>query len=358
MSGPAEPILTVDRLDVTFRGRRRHQKVRAVVDVSFAVRQGETFGVIGESGSGKSTLGRAIVCLARPSAGRILHSGQDPFRLSARELRRHRRAFQIVFQDPNAALDPRMTILDSVREPLDVAGIGASAGRRRTALAMLDRVALSEELALRYPHELSGGQKQRVNIARALVLRPRLIVCDESVAALDVSIQADMLNLFMDLQREFGLTYVFISHDLRVVAHISDRVAVMYAGKLVELAPAGALMRRPLHPYTQALLLAEPEPRVPDAGEKRRIVLKGEIPSPLAPPPGCRFHTRCPIARPECATLEPEWREFEPGRFVACHYAGTRISEGAGSTQHAMQGASGGVGRATNLENIGKGGER
>jgi oligopeptide/dipeptide ABC transporter ATP-binding protein len=325
MSADGEPILVVDRLDVTFKGRRRHQKVKAVVEVSFQVRPGETFGLIGESGSGKSTVGRAIVCLVRPSAGRILHFGKDPFQLSASELRRHRRAFQIVFQDPNAALDPRMTILDSVREPLDVAGIGRPGERRATALAMLDRVALSEELALRYPHEISGGQKQRANIARALVLEPRLIVCDEVVAALDVSIQADMLNLFADLQREFGLTYVFISHDLRVVAHISDRVAVMYAGKLVELAPAEQLMQRPLHPYTQALLSAEPEPRVADADSKRRIVLRGEIPSPLAPPPGCRFHTRCPIAQAECASREPAWQEFEPGRFVACHYAGSPI---------------------------------
>jgi oligopeptide/dipeptide ABC transporter ATP-binding protein len=344
MSAAGEPILTVDRVDVTFKGRRRHQTVKAVVDVSFAVRQGETFGVIGESGSGKSTLGRAIVCLVRPSAGHILHAGKDPFQLSAGELRRHRRTFQIVFQDPNAALDPRMTILDSVREPLDVAGIGTRDERRRTALAMLDRVALSEDLVLRYPHEISGGQKQRANIARALVLRPRLIVCDESVAALDVSIQADMLNLFADLQREFGLTYVFISHDLRVVAHISDRVAVMYAGKLMELGAAEALMERPLHPYTQALLSAEPEPRVPEAGVTRRIVLKGEIPSPLAPPPGCRFHTRCPIAQPECATREPEWREFEPGRFVACHYAGTRLSVGMGATQDVFDHAPAGEG--------------
>jgi oligopeptide/dipeptide ABC transporter ATP-binding protein len=344
MSTTGEAILTVDRLDVTFRGRRRHQKVRAVVDVSFAVRQGETFGVIGESGSGKSTVGRAIVCLVRPSAGRILHFGKDPFQFSSAELRQHRRSFQIVFQDPNAALDPRMTILDSVREPLDIAGIGRPSDRRATALAMLDRVALSEELALRYPHEISGGQKQRANIARALVLRPRLIVCDEVVAALDVSIQADMLNLFADLQREFGLTYVFISHDLRVVAHISDRVAVMYAGKLVELAPADALMDRPLHPYTQALLSAEPEPRV-SAGDKRRIVLKGEIPSPLAPPPGCRFHTRCPVAQPECASREPEWQEFEPGRFVACHYAGTHIAAGEQMAPKATEATSSGSDR-------------
>ena len=348
MSGLAsgEAILTVDKLDVTFRGRRRHQKVKAVVDVSFEVLRGETFGVIGESGSGKTTLGRAVVCLVAPSAGRVLHFGEDPFRLSANELRRHRRAFQIVFQDPNAALDPRMTILDSVREPLDVAGIGRSGERRAKALAMLDRVALSAELTQRYPHEISGGQKQRANIARALVLEPRLIVCDEVVAALDVSIQADMLNLFADLQREFGLTYLFISHDLRVVAHISDRVAVMYAGKLVELAEAEQLMRKPLHPYTQALLSAEPEPRISDIGDRKRIVLKGEIPSPLAPPPGCRFHTRCPIAQPECASREPEWREFEPGRFVACHYAGTQLSAGK---RPARDGASHAPGRSATV---------
>jgi ABC-type oligopeptide transport system ATPase subunit len=252
-------ILTVEDLGIAFPGRQRHQVIQAVDGVGFGVRQGETFGVIGESGSGKSTLGRCIVCLVRPTSGRVLHDGEDPFALNTSELRQHRRAFQIIFQDPNAALDPRMTILDSVREPLDVAGIGSTQERRRRALTMLDRVALSPELASRYPHEISGGQKQRANIARALVLEPRLIVCDEVVAALDVSIQADMLNLFAELQREFSLTYVFISHDLRVVAHVSDRVAVMYFGKLVELGPAQALMNEPLHPYTQALLSAEPE---------------------------------------------------------------------------------------------------
>ena len=329
-----DPILTVDHLDVTFTGRRRHIKVKAVVDVSFAVRPGETFGVIGESGSGKSTLGRAVVCLLRPSGGKILHSGIDPFQLSSSELRQHRRAFQIVFQDPNAALDPRMTILESVCEPLEVASLGTSAERRRKALTILDRVALSEELADRYPHEISGGQKQRANIARALVLEPRLIVCDEVVAALDVSIQADMLNLFAELQREFGLTYLFISHDLRVVAHISDRVAVMYAGKLAELAPADQLMDAPLHPYTQALLSAEPEPKVPESGTSRRIILKGEIPSPLEPPPGCRFHTRCPIAQAECATREPDWREVAAGHFVACHFAGQPLPTRGSSPLH------------------------
>jgi len=314
-------ILTVDNLDITFPGRRRGQKVKAVENVSLKVSEGETFGVIGESGSGKSTLGRCVVCLTPPTAGQVRHFGEDPFALSAGDLRRHRRSFQIIFQDPNAALDPRQTILESVREPLDVAGIGSSQERRQRALAMLDRVALAPELAYRYPHEISGGQKQRANIARALVLEPKLIVCDEVVAALDVSIQADMLNLFADLQREFALTYMFISHDLRVVAHVSDRVAVMYFGKIVELGPAGAIMATPLHPYTLALLSAEPEPVPARLRNKQRIILKGEIPSALPPPPGCRFHTRCPIARPECAQREPEWREIAPGRFVACHFA-------------------------------------
>jgi oligopeptide/dipeptide ABC transporter ATP-binding protein len=318
----SKDILQVDELEIAFPGRRRGQVIKAVDKVGFSVRQGETFGVIGESGSGKSTLGRGIVCLVRPTGGRILHFGSDPFVLNASELRRHRRAFQIIFQDPNAALDPRMTILDSVREPLDVAGIGSAPERRERALAMLDRVAITAEMAQRFPHEISGGQKQRANIARALVLEPTLIVCDEVVAALDVSIQADMLNLFADLQREFDLTYVFISHDLRVVAHVSDRVAVMYFGKLVELGPADAIMALPLHPYTQALLSAEPEPAPAHLRNRHRIILKGEIPSALAPPSGCRFHTRCPLAAAECSEREPAWREIAPSHFVACHFAG------------------------------------
>jgi peptide/nickel transport system ATP-binding protein/oligopeptide transport system ATP-binding protein len=314
-------ILKVENLEISFLGRKRGQSVRAVDDVSFAVRKGETFGIIGESGSGKSTVGRCVVCLLPPTGGRVTHFDKDPFALSSAELRKHRRSFQIIFQDPNAALDPRMTIVESVREPLDVAGIGTADERTRRALAILDRVALAPDLAYRYPHEISGGQKQRANIARALVLEPTLIVCDEVVAALDVSIQADMLNLFADLQREFNLTYLFISHDLRVVAHVSDRVAVMYFGKIVELGPAGALMDHPLHPYTQALMSAEPEPVPARLRNKQRIILKGEIPSALDPPTGCRFHTRCPIAVAECAQREPEWREIAPDRFVACHFA-------------------------------------
>ncbi len=316
----SDEILRVKDLVIDFAGRHRGQIIRAVDGVGFSVQQGETFGIIGESGSGKTTVGRCLVCLIPPTRGQVLHFAQDPFALSASELRRHRRSFQIIFQDPNSALDPRMTILETVREPLDVAGTGTPDERRRKALAMLERVALAPELAHRYPHEISGGQKQRANIARALVLEPRLIVCDEVVAALDVSIQADMLNLFADLQREFALTYVFISHDLRVVAHMSDRVAVMYFGKLVELGPAGALMTAPLHPYSQALLSAEPEPAPARLRNRQRIILKGEIPSALAPPSGCRFHTRCPLAVAECAQREPEWREVAPGRLVACHF--------------------------------------
>ncbi|MGZ5827145.1 MAG: ABC transporter ATP-binding protein [Xanthobacteraceae bacterium] len=317
----SEEILKVDNLEIAFGGRRRGEIVKAVDHVSFAVRQGETFGIIGESGSGKSTVGRCVVCLLPPTGGTVTHFGKDPFALSTAELRKHRRTFQIIFQDPNAALDPRMTILQSVREPLDVAGVGNDAERTRRALAILDRVALAPDLAYRYPHEISGGQKQRANIARALVLEPTLIVCDEVVAALDVSIQADMLNLFADLQREFDLTYVFISHDLRVVAHVSDRVAVMYFGKIVELGPTAALMDVPLHPYTKALMSAEPEPVPARLRNKQRVILKGEIPSAFDPPSGCRFHTRCPIAAPICSEREPEWRELAPDRFVACHFA-------------------------------------
>jgi oligopeptide/dipeptide ABC transporter ATP-binding protein len=316
-----QDMLLVEELEVTFPGRRRNQLVRAVDKVSFKVRHGETFGVIGESGSGKSTLGRCVACLIRPSGGKVLHDGVDPFALRSADLRARRRSFQMIFQDPNAALDPRMTILESVREPLDVAGIGTAEERERKARAMLDRVALGTQLVARYPHEISGGQKQRACIARALVLEPRLIVCDEVVAALDVSIQAEMLNLFADLQREFSLTYLFISHDLRVVAHVSDRVVVMYCGKLMEMGPAGAVMSSPLHPYTEALLSAEPEPVPAHLRNKRRIILEGEIPSPLSPPTGCRFHTRCPRAEPKCAREEPQWRELSPGRFVACHFA-------------------------------------
>ena len=317
-----EALVATRDLGVHFR-LSRTAVLKAVDGVSLEVMPGETFGIIGESGSGKTTLGRALVCLEKPSAGQVLHQGRDPYALSRRELRRHRQDYQVVFQDPNAALDPRMTILRSVREPLDAAATLPLAEREALALQMMDRVGLSRDFATRYPHELSGGQKQRVCIARVLTLRPSVIVCDEAVAALDVSIQADILNLLADLQREFGLTYIFITHNLGVVAHISDRVAVMYLGRLVEMGDTEALLARPLHPYTDALLSAEPVALPSHMRSTQRVVLSGELPSPVSPPSGCRFRTRCRFAQDLCAAQEPEWREVEPGHWAACHFAGT-----------------------------------
>ena len=319
-----QPIVAVENLRVLFPTRDRKETVKAVDGVSFAVQPGETFGIIGESGSGKSTLGRAVVCLLKPTEGRVLHNGGNPHDLSAAELRRARREYQIVFQDPNAALNPRMTILRSVREPLDIAGTVPSGDRDRVALEMLDRVGIAPEFSTRYPHELSGDQKQRVNIARVLTVRPKLIVCDEVVAALDVSIRAGILNLFADLQREFGLTYLFITHDLGVVSHVSSRIAVMYLGAFMELGAPEALVSRPYHPYTEALMSAEPVPLPSHMRTGQRIVLQGEIPSPTNPPSGCRFRTRCPIAKDLCASKTPDWREMEPGHFAACHFAEPR----------------------------------
>ena len=317
----ADKLVQVHDLRVHFRTGKGLETVKAVDGVDFDVRAGETFGIIGESGSGKSTLGRALVCLTKPTGGQLLHSGVDPYSLSSKALKNARREFQIIFQDPSAALDPRMTILRSVRQPLDILGDTDAAERSRLAFVAIDRVGLPAEYAQRYPHELSGGQKQRVNIARALTLRPRLMVCDEVVAALDVSIQADILNLFSDLQREFGLTYVFITHDLGVVSHVSDRIAVMYLGRFMEMGPADQVSARPLHPYTQALLSSEPVPLPSEMRTDRRITLEGEIPSPISPPSGCRFRTRCRHAIDECARTVPPWREIEPHRFIACHLA-------------------------------------
>jgi len=315
-------LLAAEKLHVHFATKRRGESVKAVDGVDFAVRRGETFGVIGESGSGKSTLARALVCLTRPTSGRVLHRGQDPFAMRRHALRLHRRQFQIVFQDPNAALDPRMTIGQSVREPLDVAGQGSRAEREARVLALLDRVGLQVDTAHRYPLELSGGQKQRANIARALTTEPEVIVCDEVVSALDASIQADVLNLFADLQAQLGVTYVFITHDLGVVSHVSDRVAVMYLGGIMELGPAEAVCSRPLHPYTRALLAAEPVPLPASLRPPRAPPLLGEIPSPIHPPSGCRFRTRCPLATALCAEAVPPWREDGTGHGAACHYAG------------------------------------
>lgn len=316
-----QAIVSVRNLEVRFQTTDRRATVKAVDGVDFEVRRGETFGIIGESGSGKTTIGRALVFLQKPSGGAILHDGIDPLRLPRREFRHHRRDYQIIFQDPNAALNPRMTILSSVLEPLELARVGSKADRARQAAEALDRVGLPLEVGGRYPHQLSGGQKQRVVIARALTLKPKLIVCDEVVAALDMSIRGDVLNLFADLQRELGLTYVFITHDLAVVSHISERVAVMYLGRFVELGPTEAVSGRPLHPYTRALLSAEPRPLPSNLRDDRRIVLQGEIPSPIDPPSGCRFRTRCPHAQKRCAEQTPEWRELTPDHWVACHFA-------------------------------------
>jgi oligopeptide/dipeptide ABC transporter ATP-binding protein len=316
-----DPIVSVRDLEVRFQTMDRRATVKAVDGVNFDVRRGETFGIIGESGSGKTTIGRALVFLLKPSSGAILHDGIDPQALPRKQFQSHRRDYQIIFQDPNAALNPRMTILASVLEPLQLARAGSRADRLARAHDAMDRVGLPQEVGARYPHQLSGGQKQRVIIARALTLRPKLIVCDEVVAALDMSIRGDVLNLFAELQRDLGLTYVFITHDLSVVSHISNRIAVMYLGRFVELGPTENVSERPLHPYTQALLSAEPLPLPSTMRRDRRIILQGEIPSPIDPPSGCRFRTRCRYAQAVCAAQAPGWRELAPDHWVACHFA-------------------------------------
>jgi peptide/nickel transport system ATP-binding protein/oligopeptide transport system ATP-binding protein len=313
-------LVSIRNLQVHFPLRHRRVTVKAVDGVSFDVMAGQTLGIIGESGSGKSTLGRALIGLITPTGGSVLHEGSDPFRLSRNEFAVHRRDYVAVFQDPHSALDPRMTIAQSVQEPLDIVGELPHNKRNTRVAELLERVGLNPDHGQRYPHELSGGQKQRANIARALTLNPKLIVCDEVVAALDVSIQAEILNLFADLQRAFKLTYIFISHDLGVVAHVSDHIAVMYLGKIVEYGPAADLMRNPLHPYTRALLSAEPCALPARLRTKKQVItLQGEIPSPLNPPSGCRFRTRCWMVRDVCST-EPPLRAVATDRQAACHF--------------------------------------
>ncbi len=293
--------------------------VKAVDDVSFFVRKGETLGLVGESGCGKTTVGRTMLRLIEPTSGAVKFEGKEIFSLKSRELKVVRRDMQIIFQDPYASLDPRVPIGESVMEGLHIHHIGTPKERVDIMMETLKKVGLEDYHARRYPHEFSGGQRQRIGIARALALRPSFIICDEPVSALDVSIQSQVLNILKDLQHEFGLTYLFIAHNLSVVEHISDRVGVMYLGKMVELTTREELFRKPLHPYTMALMSAIP---VPNPRLKRqRTILKGDVPSPLNPPKGCRFHPRCPVALEKCAQEEPQFKELLPDHWVACWVA-------------------------------------
>lgn len=325
------PLLRVRRLKKYFPVRRGLLQrvvgyVKAVDDVSLDIQPGETLGLVGESGCGKSTLGRTVLRLVEPSSGTIEFEGRDITKLPHRRMKALRKEMQIIFQDPVGSLDPRMTVADIVGEGLLVHGVGRRSLREETARNLLERVGLRREFADRFPHEFSGGQRQRIGIARALALAPKLIVADEPVSALDVSIQSQVLNLLVELKREFGLTYIFVAHNLAVVAYISERVAVMYLGKVVELAPSAELYGNALHPYTRTLLSAIP---VADPDVRRgRIMLTGDVPSPFNPPSGCHFRTRCPLAMKKgtqegiCAEVEPPLAESRPGHFAACHFAG------------------------------------
>ena len=320
-----EPILRVEHLTKHFpitKGiifQKQVGAVQAVDGLNFTIYKGETLGLVGESGCGKSTTGRTLLRLHEPTDGRIYFKEQDITDLPEAEMRSLRRNMQIIFQDPYASLDPRMTIGGIISEPLEIHNIGTAKERQERVQELLSLVGLSPFFINRYPHEFSGGQRQRIGIARALALQPEFIVCDEPISALDVSIQAQVVNLLEELQDKFGLTYLFIAHDLSMVRHISDRVAVMYLGKIVELASRDELYTHPLHPYSQALLSAVPIPDPVKEASRKRIILTGDVPSPINPAPGCRFASRCSMAEDICRQEEPEWREVSPNHWVACH---------------------------------------
>ena len=321
-----ETLLHVEDLKMHFpiyRGvfQRQVGAVRAVDGVSFDVKRGETLGLVGESGCGKSTTGRTILQLYKPTSGNVEFDGTNLVTLKGEQMRQMRRKMQMIFQDPYASLNPRMTVAQLVGEPLMVHSVATGAEITERVQHLLELVNLNPAFASRYPHEFSGGQRQRIGVARALALQPSFIICDEPISALDVSIQAQVVNLLEELQEQFNLTYLFIAHDLSMVKHISDRVAVMYLGVIVELATRDELYAKPLHPYTQALLSAVPIPDPVADAKRKRTILQGDVPSPANPPSGCRFRTRCPIAEAVCAETRPEFREIRPGHFVACFFA-------------------------------------
>jgi oligopeptide transport system ATP-binding protein len=326
MSANNDVLLRVEDLFVHFpiyRGFIRKQvgAVHAVDGITFDIKRGETLGLVGESGSGKSTTGRAILQLRRPTSGKVHFEGTDLVALKGEKLRYMRRKMQMIFQDPYASLNPRMTVGEIVGEPLLVHNMAKTGEVEARVKHLLEVVKLEPSFRSRYPHEFSGGQRQRIGVARALALQPSFVVCDEPISALDVSIQAQVVNLLEELQGQFNLTYLFIAHDLSMVRHISDRVAVMYLGAIMELASRDEIYLRPLHPYTQALLSAIPIPDPIADAQRKRVILQGDIPSPVNPPSGCRFRTRCPIAQEVCAESRPEFREIRPGHFVACFFA-------------------------------------